>query len=795
MKRRFLLFYLLLMANIGVWAQGTETQIEGVVLNESNERLIGASVMITNNSTGYTTGSVTDLDGRFVIADLPVGGPYIVKISYLGYGDFFGEGFTLSQGDRVNLGDIQLNDDVSELERIIVRPDFFAVEKDRLGTAKKINSKIMNSLPSPTRNYASFADLSPLSRGGIQMAGAKGSMTGLSIDGVSNRRGVFGDLTGGAFPVSMEAIQEFEVSTNSYDVTSGRGGAGTIKAITKSGTNDFQASAWSYFAGDALTGDRFSKNGRLNDDNVQGNTNPGSSYSTSQYGVSLSGPIMKNKLHYFIVGDYYQTKSPWASHWDYENKSERDLRVKEGDLVEVIDILENQYGIPGVVSDKLGGYNKQYGIAPSVPQKTLSLLGKLDYALNEKNKLSLKYNYHSFSNPRKLIGKGIFSAQYGEESNDHSFLLTLNSQISPTQNNTLRLSTNSMIRPGEPYNGRVPIGRVFIESDFGNGDTDGDEMFWGNQYWAPEIISQKAYQLIDNYSWLLGKSRITAGVDLYYEQISDQLTHYQQGEFFFASVEDLKNNQPYRYERKTPLGDAGGRVKPSIIETGVYGQLETYLTDDLEFTAGLRWDASFIPKKPTYNALLEQELGIRNDVAPANLTNFQPRVNLVWDIKGKGKDILKIGAGGFVSQFTTQALTMSHIDNGVNYAWPVIQVGQQYADGSGNVVSQEDLPVPNWEAYYEDFGNVPGEEYVNELVQKGIVSSDVPAYVVAIDENLKTPYTWKFNVGYYHKVNEWLNVGVSGYYNSTINNSYYTNINMKNTPEFTLDQEGGREIG
>lgn len=794
MKRIYTVVLLLLMVITGVMAQGTGTQIEGIVSSESEGRLIGANVFVKNESTGFSTGTVTDLDGRFLIQDLPVGGPYSVRVSYLGYGDFKAEKIQLSQGDRISLGNVRLNDNVSELESVIVQPDYFSVEKDRLGAAKKVNSKMMNSLPSPSRNYASFAELSPLAKSGTQMAGAKGGMTGLTIDGVSNRRGVFGDLAGGAFPVSMEAIEEFEVATNSYDVTSGRGGAGTIKAITKSGTNDFHASAWSYYANDALTGDQFSKNGLLNDESVQGNYNEGNTYSTTQFGLSLSGPIIKDKLHFFVVGDFYKKNQPWASHWDYDNKSETDLRVKESDLINVIDILENQHGIPGVVSDKLGGYTKQYGVAPGVPQKTLSFLGKLDWKINAKNTATFKYNYHSFSNPRKLIGRGIFSAQYGEESYDHSFQLGLNTQVSPTQKNTLRLSTNYMLRPGEPYNGRVPVGRVYVESDFGGGNVDGDEVFWGNQYWAPEIISQRAYQLIDNYTWLLGKSRITAGVDIYHERIADQLTHYQQGEFFFASVEDLVNNTPYRYERKTPLGNAGGSVKPTIFETGIYGQVQTYLHDDLELTAGLRWDASFIPVKPTYNALLEQELGIRNDVAPMDLNNFQPRFNLVWDINGRGSDVIKLGGGAFVSQFTTQALTMSHIDNGVNYAWPVIQVGQEYADGSGRLVTQEDLPTPNWNAYYESFDNVPGEEYVNELVAKGILNTDVPAYVVAIDENLKNPYTWKFNLGYYHKMNDWLNVGVSGYYNSTLNNSYYTNLNMKDNAEFTLDQEGGRDV-
>ncbi|AWW30225.1 hypothetical protein DN752_08865 [Echinicola strongylocentroti] len=270
MKQIITILLLLGSTLSGVLAQGTGTLIEGVVRDFSEERLVGANVFVKNESTGFTTGSVTDLDGRFVIQNIPTGGPYTLRVSYLGYGDFRAEKINLSQGDRINLGQITLNDNVSDLESVIVEPDFFSVEKDRMGAAKKINSKMMNSLPSPTRNYASFAELSPLAKSGTQMAGAKPGMTGLTIDGVSNRRGVFGDLSGGAFPVSMEAIAEFEVATNSYDVTSGRGGAGTIKAITKSGTNEFHASAWGYYAGDALTGDKFSKNGLLNDDSVEG---------------------------------------------------------------------------------------------------------------------------------------------------------------------------------------------------------------------------------------------------------------------------------------------------------------------------------------------------------------------------------------------------------------------------------------------------------------------------------------------------------------------------------------------
>ena len=784
---------LLTLTFFNAYAQQTGTIINGTLIDETKEPLIGATVQLLNHSTGYTNGTITDIDGRFELADLPIGGPYLVKISYIGFSNYQVDSIYLSQGDRLSLKEITLKNDANILESFVVTADYFSVEKNRLGVAKKITSKTLNTLPSPSRNYREFADLSPLSNGG-SVAGAKGSMMGLTIDGVSNRRGMGGDLVGGAFAVSMEAIAEFEVATNSYDVTGGRGGAGSIKAITKSGTNDFHASAWSYYSGSSLTGSKLSKNGLRKDENVEGHYNEGSEFTTTQFGASASGAIIKDKLHFFVVGDYYKNASPWANHWDYENHSERDLGVKENDLKEVVNILENDLGIPQPKSDKLGGYDKQYGVAPSVPVSTANFLFKLDWKINDKNELSTKYNFHKFSNPRKVIGNGLFSAQYGEESFDHSLSATLNTQISKTKKNSLMFSTNYMYRPGQPYNGRAPVGRVYVESDF-DGEKDGAEVFFGNQYWAPEIISQNAFQLIDNYSWLVGKSRFTVGFDLYHENIHDKLTHYQQGEFYYASVDDLRSNTPYKYERKTPLGNAGGLVNSKIFEAGIYGQVKTNLTKDIEMTAGLRWDATIIPVKPTHNALLEQELGIKNDVAPRDLNNFQPRLNLVWDVNSEEKNVFKLGGGAFVSQFTTQALTMSQIDNGVDYVWPVIEVGQEYADGSGRVVTQGDLPQANWGGYYQDFDkNVPGEGYVNQLVSNGVVNTDVPAYVVAVDENLKTPMTWKFNTGYYRRINKWLNAGVSGYYNATYNNAYYKNINWKDNSEFQLANEGGRYI-
>ncbi len=759
-------------------AQGTSAGFTGYVQDaKTSEVLPGATVQVRNESTGFTAGTVTDITGKFLLRELPVGGPYTLTINVVGMSPVVRKGFTLNLSDMIQTGRIGLSDGETMLNEIVVKANEFKSDRMRLGQARKIDGQTLNRIPTATRNYQSLASLSPLSRGNIG-AGSKGGMTGYLLDGVSNRRNVFGDVVDGAFPVSMEAIREFEVANNAYDVTNGRGGGSVIKAITKSGTNEFHGSVFGFYAAQALTGDQF-----LRDETGSLVTKTGD-FDVNQFGFSLGGPIVKDKAHFFITADRYSIVSPYSvDDFDVSGatlaEAEKNLSITKANMDEIVNILQSPtFNVP------IPSHGKQYGTIQA-PNTTANVLARIDWQLNPKHQFTLRYNYHTFYNPRKR--KGLLSTQYEERSYDHSVLASLRSQLAPTVRNDLRLSYANVVRPNTLIFNRAPVGRVNVTSRFADNSSRTRQVYWGNQYWIPEHIAETNYQLINNTSFQFGKNFLTVGADVILNQINDNLTHYQQGEFFYEGIENLRANKPYRYERKTPVNGAGGFKRPRIWDMGLYAQLERDLTPRLNMVAGLRWDATYIPKKPTYNPTLDQELGIRTDVAPFDPTGIQPRLNLSWDMSGDGKNIVKFGAGMFVSQFTTQVVTFSHIDNGVDFKTVVV-------DKNLPGFTEADLPPANWPGYFQDFEkNVPGQAYIDQLVKSGKFT-EPPATVITLDPNLKTPKTWKFNLNYYRYLTDWLNVGGGFYYNRTQGNYLIENRNLRDKPAFTLPNEGNREV-
>ena len=756
---RILLLCILSIFYAKAFGQGTDASISGEVVEaENNGPLPGATVLVENQSTGFVIGTTTDIKGKFLLKELPLGGPYKVSINFVGYQPVSFSGYQLNLGDHIVLDEVVLSEGETVLKEVTVNSNSFQNRRDRLGSATAISSREMQKLPTQSRDYTDLAALSPHTRGSA-IGGNKSGTQGYMLDGVTNRRAVFGQPAGGAFSISMETIREFEIVTNSYDVTNGRGSGGVIKAVTKSGNNDFHGSAWGYYSGDFLSGSQDINGNQIRND-----------FTTTQFGASLSGPIIKDKLHFFVSYDEYQSTFPYrAFDFNYEGatlpEAEKNLGITRNNLEQVISILESDYGIPQV---------QQFGEI-QIARVTNNFFGRLDWKLNRFNNLTLRYNYQSYDNPAKKRRNGLLSTQYRGFERDHSVLLALKSQVSERFFNDFKFSFMDNERLNQLIYPRAPEGFVEIESIFDDGTNNIQTVGFGNQNWVPETIASSSFQLVNTATLRTGKYLFTFGTDNIFTQIKDQLTHRQQGQFYYRSLEDLQNNTPWRFTRKIPVGNAGGRVFPQMLELGLYGQLETDLTDNLRLTAGLRWDATVLPSAPNENQLLEEELGIENDVIPFDADNIQPRLNLSWDVSGDGKNIFKAGAGWFVSQFTTQAFTMSHIDDGISF---------KEVDVRG-----EDVPTPNWPQYFENFGEVPGEDYLNSLDLE-----TPPAFVVALDENLETPMTFRSNISFHRYLTDWFRAGVGVYYNNTQDNFYYVNQNLVRDPYFTLSNEGNREI-
>lgn len=739
----------------GIYAQSNNgSAISGFVRQNDNTPIDAASIAAKNVLTGFIGHAITNKNGYFSMLNLPVG-TYTIIISYVGFDSMELKNNVLNFGDRLALNNIVLKTSSgNELDEVQVTSNSFKNSIDRLGTSTGISSRSIQKIPTVSRNYTDLMYLSPLANGS-SLAGAKGGGTGYMIDGVSNRRAHFSGTTDAAFSISSEVIREVQIATNSYDVTSGRGSGGVVKAITKSGTNTFSGSAWAYYGANALAAHKSVDGRDLN-----------SKYKTYQFGALLSGPIVKDRAHFLIAYDEYQKTFPFGA-YDFntagptQEQAEKNLGITKPNLDKVVSIIENQFGFPK---------GPQYGTI-NITQKTRNVYGKLDWNINKKNLLTFSYNYLHFVDPNKLKGNGLLSTEYVGTEIDNAAILNLRSEISSTSVNELTIDFNTYRKFLNSLYPRAPEGFVYVTSVFADGTmSTNKQVAFGNQNWIPERDASDVIQLTDNFRFKVNNLNFVVGTDNLVNHITDRLTHDQQGQFYYASLDSMEQNLPYRFTRKVPL-NGNPRVSVPIFELGVYAQMETNITPNLNLVAGLRWDGTLIGNKPAYNPTLDKDLGIRTDVAPFDGKNIQPRVSLTWDIHGNGQDILKWGAGLFASEFTTQAFTFAHIDNGVDYRTIDIYSG---------------IPTPDWKAYQQDFNTVPGKNIYDTT------KSVVPATVLALDKHLKNPLTFKTNISFYHYFNSWFRMGANIYFDNTWDNFYLYDKNLRKDAYFQTNE--GRDV-
>ena len=732
-----------------VHAQSNGSSISGFVFGEGKKPVEGASIVMNNTNNGFISTAISDQKGYFIVRELPVG-IYSIRITDINSAPQVINGLVLNFGDHLVLQKINLTAKSNTLSEVVVKSNSFMNSVDRLGTSTAVSSKTLQKLPNATRHYTDMMFLSPLASGST-LQGSKAGGVGYMLDGVSNRRATFGKVTDAAFSISSETIREFEISTNDYNVTAGRGSGGLVKAITKSGTNTFAGSVWGYYGANSLAAKR----------DVNGNPIT-SIYEVKQFGALSSGPIIKDKLHYIVSYDEYTNTIPFRA-YDFnfsgatKEQAEKNLGITEANLKSIVDIMEKQFGFPVM---------QQYGVM-NIIQKTQNAFVKFDWNINKKNLFTLKYNYLHFIDPNKIKGSGLLSTQYTGIEVDHSLMASLRTEVNTRTTNELKIQFSTYRKFLTFLGNRVPEGFVNVTSTFADGSKGTKTVAFGNQNWVPETDASNVLQIVDYLRVRKGNINYVFGTDNNINLIKDQLTHDQQGQFYYNSITDMTNNNPYRFNRKIPLNGTNPPVRVPLIELGLFAQMETNLRPNLNLTAGIRWDGQIIGSAPTYNELLYQDLGLNTHVVPFDAKNIQPRFNLTWDVHSNGMDIVKFGAGLFASELTTQPITFAHIDNGVDFR---------------QIDIRTNVPIPDWKAYQNNFDLVPGVAYYNSLTTKQ------PATVLLMDKNLKTPLTFKTSLSYYHYFNSTLRVGANLYFNTTWNNFYLYDLNLRKYPSFITNE-------
>lgn len=765
MNRLFLslsIISLLFFSSTKLLAQTTQASISGLITDEQKKPIPGVSVQVKNESTGFTTKTATNALGEYTFKELPLGGPYTVKALFIGLGEQTRTGYMLNLGDVVKVN-ITMQTTAQKLDAVEIVGSSLRNKSQTFGASTEISAKAITQLPVNGRNFSTLMDLSPLSRGG-GISGQLGSSTNYTIDGMNAKNptsaGSTTSRSGAPYSISIEAVREFKVVTNQYDVTLGRAGGGTITAVTKSGTNQVTGSAFSYGRADWLASPYDIRGVKRDVD-----------YSTNQYGFTLGGPIIKDKLHYFVGWDHQRDARPLIIADINNEADEARFNITNATLNSFYTTAVTKYGVANTA--QFGSFNKKRG--------SDAAFGRLDWQINDRNLLTIRNNYTNDRNPLGLADNTAinFFESYGNDKNvDNSLLATLRTTVNSKVTNELKIQhlyTFQASTQNDQLDFAIPRAVVGNVVSSINGTNRSTSIQIGGHRFAQEGFTNNVFQLVDNFYYNTDKAKFTFGVDLMYTDATSLYGSEVNGRFEFVnsgsgataqtSLQNFNNLIPNRFYREVPLV-ADPTVKAGIWNTAIYGQMQTKLGVGLDFTGGLRLDYSKYPTSPL-NQQLFTAIGVRTDHELSQLV-LQPRIQLNWDINEKHTDYVRFGAGIFGSDVNNYVTINNLSFDGKHFAT---------VDVFG-----ADVPTPNFPGYRNGTVSAPT-----------LAAFQVPT-INTYAEDAQLPVVYKANLSYSKLITDKLKIGITGYATLGRHNYMYVDRNMVANPFFSLSNEGNRGV-
>lgn len=765
---RNLVFFILSLILIGlpteVLSQGVTTcTVSGSVVDEAKEPVIGASIEVIHVPSGTKSLTTTSVDGTFNIQGLRVGGPYTVKLTYIGFRTQKFENLQLSLGSESVLN-VVMKEDVEELGEVVISGNKNAGMKTttKSGVGVIINSSALSSMPTVSRSINDFTRMVPQA-GDNGMLGKGGKSNNVTVDGASfnnffglgSEKGGMPGANANAEPISLDALEQISVEGSPYDVKLGGFTGAGINVVTRSGDNTVRASFYDYYRNQELSGHKI-KDVELTKSHFNENT----------VGFRIGGPIIKNKLFFFANAEYVKYTSPVGyilmgrSGLSGSNISS----VKAETLDQLKSFLQSQYG-----------YNPGDYENVDRTRESLKFLIKLDWNIDDKNKFSIRYNQlnaKSLNGNLGTVSTGRFDGLlYNRENQVYSITGELNSTISNKLSNKLFAAYNSMPDFRSPYK-RSVFPYVSI--------TDGSTTIqFGTDGAANENrVDQKVFQLQDEATYLYKKNKFTAGVNWQYLNLTNNFTYNPQGSFTFNSLADFYNSAPKG--TNTPIGTSTGEGRPeqySLAYTVQPGrtvtmsnpkisQLGIYLQDEINFskvfslTGGFRFDIISILGNPSDNTAVKDmtfqsatgsSLHYNTSETPGTKLLISPRLGFTWRPDAAQKLTIKGGAGLFTGVIPFVYIEKAYSINGMN---------EGAINAKGDAAANYPFNPSN--AYYKPESGSLLSSYELNLVSKDYKMPQTLRASLGVDYRL--PGDWTF--------------GVEGIYSKDFNSPYYMNVNL-----------------
>lgn len=781
LKRTALTLAIAFIVSLPMFAQVTTSNITGTVKSASGEYLTGATVTATHIPSGTIYTTIAKKDGAFALPGLRVGGPYTVRIDFVGQKSQVLENIILQLGESYNIN-AALGTDEKELTGVLVTGRGRKAATDRGGMSTVVNNRQISSLPTITRSITDFTRSAPQANG-TSFGGRDGRYNNLTVDG-ANLNNNFGLSTdplpgGGNSPVSLDAIEEVSVSLVPFDVRQGNFTGGLIAAITKSGTNTFHGTVYGYRQNQDMIGYK------IKDANATKNP-----FKSSVYGASVGGPIIKNKLFFFL--NYEKEIKPptggitWTPKGGSGTGNVSDVPV---DSLKKVSTYLNSLGFdPGV-----------YDNFPNFKNENRKFLVKIDWNISKVHKLTLKYsdflgNQDNLPSQSGSIGGTYSGATYGPKFSKSAMgfsnitylakdivksgALELNSNFNGRFSNQF-LATITKIESDKTHNGdKFPFIDILggTTGDIRNFISAGNEPFNGNN----NVVINDIYTITDNFTYYAGKHTLTAGASYEYQHVGNEFMRGSQGYYVFKNVDDFVNNRaPLKYAITYSFDKGKEEVFSADLKIG---QLAAYLQDEinvnqnLKISIGLRMDKPIYLEQPRENpqntlltfADLEGNATRYNTGAwPKATPLWSPRIGFRWDMEGDKSFILRGGTGIFTGRIPFVYLTNIPTNSGM------YQFSSSIAVGSAGINMNNYLFNKDPHAYNPAFNsNLPANYF--PTVAGTAASTDF----VVVQKDYKFPQVWRTNIGFDKQVARTWRFSADVMYTKDINATYMYNANL-----------------
>lgn len=748
LSRFFIFIVIVLIVAAGANAQVTTAAINGRVVDGQGNVVTGATVTATNKGTGQARTAVTNSDGEFLVSELAPG-RYRISVEAASFSKAVLEDAELNVGTRQNLNFELKPGNVTET--VTVTMDLPLVETTKSDIGQSVTPTEIENLPLLNRTFAGLSVIAPEARpvgnfdptktrvGNVAFNGGDGRGVNVNIDGGDNKDNVVGSLLQN---FSYESIQEFQVIQHRWTAEQGRAVGGIVNVITKSGTNEFHGSFFANFRDEKWRAFDFLEKQRLA--TTPSFTKP--EFQRQEFGGSIGGPIMKDKLFFFFALEKFRER---------QNVAASSAAVVQIPL------------IPG----------SQFVPELATPYNDLLLTGKVDHTISSKQTMFYRFAYQKNDSPNDQVGQVLNTDATGGNTNDnklYSFVVNHTYTFTPRVlnqftfhfqdfvNTLLGVTTNPLVT----FPGGIQIGANVN---------------------APQSTLERKYQFRDDISWTTGNHSFKFGVNYINTELGGFFFFGAKGYQinWFDSPSVIRNNTNMLYPQgfATPgavqgisFSDGEGTHDQKIHQTALYIQDDWKVTRNLTFNLGLRWDANIGNLPDQTNNRTIQILKLLNHPRARAITadaeklarttpswtEFQPRFGFAWDPRGEGKTVIRGGYGIFYDQLF-QNLTLFSLTQSNPQLYQTALTLTNSAVGVGQLATfrygVDPLPAPPAGFSFANLA-VGGFGRIN-------------------DPEASEPYVQKFSLGFQHELNGRMSISSDFVHTLGLNEPRVQNINPR----------------